>query len=372
MPAEQQGSVYKTATGYGIRWRDENGTRRRQAGFKSRSEARAWFRDVERKRMRGETIAPSPLTLAELVDEYLAQHVAEANTARALADRLKLATAGIPVKPRSAEREHGLGEIRVDRLDARTVAAWRKRLPEGSAWHAHKALRQVLGYAVRARLVAENVAQAVPNPERKRREVLIFGSWDDLDRLAAELPPERRSLPILVAGTGLRPEEWLALERRDVEFKTGVLHVRRVYTDGRVKDYGKQSRSLRRIPLRSRVVEALEAHPWRIDTPLVYPGVRGGHLNLHGWRRSEWYPALDAAGLPPLVPYALRHTFASFSIAAGVSLFYLSRLLGSSVEQVDRTYGHLLPDSEDYLRGLLDNFDTTTAEAAEGGRADEG
>jgi hypothetical protein len=28
--------------------------------------------------------------------------------------------------------------------------------------------------------------------------------------------------------------------------------------------------------------------------------------------------------------------------------------MGSSVEQIDKTYGHLLPDSEDYLRQLLD------------------
>lgn len=360
MPAEQEGQVYKTAKGHGIRWYDETGARRRRAGFSSKSEARKWYRNVELKRMRGETIAPSPLTLQELVDEYLAQHVAEQNTTRALGERLKLATAGIPLKPRAQEREHGLGEIRVDRLDARTVAAWRKRLPEGSAWHAHKALRQVLSYAVRAKLAAENVAQAVPNPEPKRREVATFGAWDELERLAEELPAERRSLPILVAGTGLRPEEWLALERRDLDLKNGVLQVRRVYTDGRVKEYGKQSRSIRRVPLRRRAVDALQAHPWRIDTPLVYPGDRGGYLSLHDWRRDEWGPAVEAAGLPRLVPYAMRHTFASFAIAAGVSLFYLARLMGTSVEQIDKTYGHLLPDSEEYLRGLLDTYDETT------------
>jgi integrase len=366
MPADQQGSVYKTGSGYGIRSYDETGVRRRRAGFSSRSEARKWFQDVERKRMRGETIAPSPMSLAELVEEYLAQHVAEANTTRALRERLKLATAGIPVKPRSSEREHGLGKIRVDRLDARTVGAWRKRLPEGSAWHAHKALRQVLSYAVRTKRAAENVAQAVPNPEPKRREVPTFGSWEELERLGEELPPERRSLPILVAGTGLRPEEWLALERRDLDLKAGVLQVRRVYTDGRVKEYGKQSRSVRRIPLRRRAVEALQAHPWRLDTPLVHPGERGGYLNLNEWRRDEWSPAIESAGLPTLVPYAMRHTFASFAIAAGVSLFYLARLMGTSVEQIDKTYGHLLPDSEEYLRGLLDTFDAAAAAASEG------
>lgn len=68
------------------------------------------------------------------------------------------------------------------------------------------------------------------------------------------------------------------------------------------------------------------------------------------------------------VPYSMRHTFASFSIAAGVSLFYLARLMGTSVEQIDKVYGYLLPDSEAYLRGLLDDFDTTTAaEATDGG-----
>ena len=66
---------------------------------------------------------------------------------------------------------------------------------------------------------------------------------------------------------------------------------------------------------------------------------------------------LESAGLPYLVPYSMRHTFASFAIAAGVSLFYLARLMGSSVEQIDKTYGHMLPESEDYLRGLLDAFD---------------
>jgi hypothetical protein len=63
-----------------------------------------------------------------------------------------------------------------------------------------------------------------------------------------------------------------------------------------------------------------------------------------------------------------RHTFASFAIASGVSLFYLARVMGTSVEQIDRTYGHMLPDSEAYLRGLFDTFDSARGneEAADG------
>jgi integrase len=55
--------------------------------------------------------------------------------------------------------------------------------------------------------------------------------------------------------------------------------------------------------------------------------------------------AVRAAGLEHRSPYALPHTYATFAIAAGVSLFELARFMGTSVEQIDRTCGHLLPDS---------------------------
>ena len=46
-----------------------------------------------------------------------------------------------------------------------------------------------------------------------------------------------------------------------------------------------------------------------------------------------------------------------------MSLFHLSRIAGTSIAQLDHTYGHLLPDTEENLRGLLDNYDLTTSNA---------
>ena len=42
-----------------------------------------------------------------------------------------------------------------------------------------------------------------------------------------------------------------------------------------------------------------------------------------------------------------------------------ARIMGTSVAQIDATYGHLVPDSDDYLRGLLDTFDANSGETGE-------
>jgi integrase len=105
----------------------------------------------------------------------------------------------------------------------------------------------------------------------------------------------------------------------------------------------------------------------RASSHFLFPGVKCGHLNLHNWRRGEWNPAVIAAGFTRLdekgklkaarTPYALRHTFASFAIAAGIPTFEIARMMGTSIEQIEKTYGHLLPDALERGRAALEAFD---------------
>jgi len=171
------------------------------------------------------------------------------------------------------------------------------------------------------------------------------------------MDPRYATIPLVLAGTGLRPEELFALERREIDLEAGVLSVERVYSQGVLKDCRKSSRQRRRVPLRQRVIEALRMQPRRLDTPLLFPAARGGCIDGEKFRYRDWKPAFRAADVDYRRVYDCRHTFASWAIAGGVQLFYLARIMGTSVAMIDQTYGHLLPDSEEYLRGLLDSFD---------------
>lgn len=55
----------------------------------------------------------------------------------------------------------------------------------------------------------------------------------------------------------------------------------------------------------------------------------------------------------------MRHTYATWSLAADVPLFTLSRRMGTSLAMIDATYGHLAPHAEEQERALLDAWDAT-------------
>jgi len=180
----------------------------------------------------------------------------------------------------------------------------------------------------------------------------------ELEAIAAELAPSHRPLPAFAAATGLRPEEWLALERRDIDRAAGTINVRRTVSSGGLVELAKTNASRRQVPLTRRACEALDALPPRLDTPLLFPAKGGGVINLDNFRRREWAPAIEAAGIAkPARIYDLRSTFASRALAAGVSVFELAKVMGTSVMMIERVYGTLLDGAGAGIAARLDAFE---------------
>jgi integrase len=186
----------------------------------------------------------------------------------------------------------------------------------------------------------------------------------ELDAIAVELSPAYRPLPVFAAATGLRPEEWAALERRDIDRRGRMVNVLRTVNDGAIVELGKTNGARRQVPLSKRALAALDQLPPRLDTPLLFPAVQGGVLNLDNWRRRVWSPAIEASGInQPARIYDLRSTFASDALAAGVSVFELARVMGTSVRMIERHYGALLDGAGEGIAGRLDALDAERDQA---------
>jgi integrase len=253
---------------------------------------------------------------------------------------------------RRANRE--FGDVTLSDLERMTpeIRAWRATLPSGSSRDVFQALRQVLEQAVSDGALRVNPAKrGIKNPGPKRAEIIPF-TPTELDQLCAELAEHTPFVRFAVA-TGLRPSEWIALEHRDIRRDEGVLLVERSYSRGVLSPFGKTTNSRRRVPLSQAAIQALADHP-TTGVRLVFPGPAGRHLHLNNWRADVWTPGVEAAGIEHRTIYSLRHYFATQALAAGINLFDLSRFMGTSIEQIDRTYGHLAQGAEQSAREKLD------------------
>jgi integrase len=343
-------------TGWQVRWRErgpnDTQVRRQQGGFATKAEARTFAEETEKRLRLGGSYKPD-LTIADLFKRYLAGHTGADSTKKIL--RWKLDKA-----------ETVFGFLYATGLTAEEIRRWRQTIPEGHRWEATQALKAAFNWAEDADLIDKNPARKVKNPIPTRTEKRPFETWADVEAVAEELG-EWGTIAIFAAGTGLRPGEWIALERRDLDLNAAVPGVnvsRRMTSDGKIVHATKNGKP-RRVPLRPKVVEALKALPPRLDSKLLFPNSRGGYVNLHNWREREWNPALEAAGFTnekekaDRGPYALRHTYATMSLRAGIPTFTLARRMGTSLEMIDRTYGHHALDAEEWEIERLTAFDSS-------------
>ena len=163
---------------------DEHGGRRRKGGFQTQDrgarlvgpQARPRWRrsasgDVARAPAPGDADAHPARRRVPRAALGRAEHAPDAAGPAAIRDRHVRGHPHRPARP-AGESARG-GSV------SRTA-------PPGRI---HKTLRQVLHYAVRVKLLDENPATVVPNPEPKRREVLTFESVAELEACRRRAPP---------------------------------------------------------------------------------------------------------------------------------------------------------------------------------------
>ena len=346
MPAKAQSSIYRTGSGFGVRWYEDR-ARHHKSGFASKSAARSYFADVVRPRLDGLPTAPEPLTLRQFSERFIARYEAIRAPASVRSLRYRL------VRPLAE-----FGDVPLDEIRTGEVAAWEAGLPPRFRHDVVRALRMVGRAAKEWGYVARNpfMTGANPSPVVLEREILTPG---EVDALADEMEPVYGAAALVGAWCFLRPSELLGLERRDVDTDAGLLHVRGTKT----------ARSQRSVPVPLRARQALADLPARVDTRLVFPAPAGGRYALGNFRRRQFAWAVAAAGVPESVtPYTLRHSGLSWALAAGIPAVDVARYGGTSVGMLERVYHHLLVSSAETARARMDRFANNAADVATGER----
>jgi len=173
--------------------------------------------------------------------------------------------------------------------------------------------------------------------------------------------PAHYPLAMLLARTGLRIGEAVALQWGDISFTDRVIHVRRSWTNRRM-DTPKSGKG-RMVDMSLQLAAVLYGLKARRDKTaahdFLFPSSvnKGMPINAIAWRIRRLLPMLAKAGLPPIRVHDMRHTYASLLIAAGESLVYIRDQLGhSSIQVTADYYGHLAPGSN---KAAVDNLDDT-------------
>jgi integrase len=343
-------SVSKAATGgYVVRWRDEAKAQHKRS-FRRKLDADRYRAQLEHELSTGAYVDPA--AGRELFRDY--------------AERWRLAQ---PVRHNTARRHLGsltghvypvlgnrrIGSIRPSEIQA-FVTGLSGSLAPGSVRQVAATVSAIFRAAVRDRIIPTSPCDAVALPEIGRRQVTPL-SVDQVEQLAAGMPPKWQALVIVGAGAGLRRGELLGLEVGDVDFLRGVIRVERQVqrrAGGMVVGPLKSRASYRAVPVGRTVTGTLAAHL----SAESFTRERSEHVFTVASSRAlelAWHRARTAAGLPAATLHDLRHFFASVLIGSGLSVKVVSARLGhSNAAMTLNVYAHLWPDDDDRSRQAVD------------------
>ena len=261
-----------------------------------------------------------------LLGRKVANTVTKADAAKAIRD----ITVGKTATDEKSERKRGraivTGGAGVARRTRITTAAM-------FAWGVEHGLVKANPFA-RIKLERAPVRERFLSREEARR---MIEALSDLEASGAVHPSFCDAIRLLLL-TGARKTEILGLKWCEIDFERKLL----ILPPERTKAGGMNGE--RRIILSPPALEILARRQEEAEKSDVFvlPAIKGqGHII--GVRRA-FKRVCDHAGLSGLRIHDLRHSFASFAIADGASLFLVSKLLGHASARTSERYAHLSGD----------------------------
>lgn len=348
-------------------------------GFVTRTAAKA-SRDGTRHAVnRGTYVAPQDLTLLAWLERWLEGHAVRLKPATEASYRGIVARYLAPGKPAAdlgAERLQSLAPSRLSAVYRRLAESGGQKgkpLSRQTVVYLHSVIRKSLSDAVVERLLEVNPAAGAKLSKRgldDSREVTAWAAADLRGFLEHAVVARDRLYPlyVLVAHTGMRRGEALALRWSDIDLDAGTVRVRRAVVQiGTQLTYGlPKNHEQRHVKISARVVDSLRA--WRKaqaaerlawgpayqPTDLLFTW-EDGRLVQPDYVTKAFVRLVATTGAPRLTFHGLRHTHATLLLRDRWPVHVVAKRLGHKDPTITLTvYAHAIPDDDVELAGAFD------------------
>lgn len=273
-----------------------------------------------------------------------------------------------------------IGKLKLSKLkplDIQGIYTWmlENKLSPRTVRFAHAILSSALKQAVKWQIIPSNPATMVDLPQNHRKEMKALSPKEAKQFLDAAKKDKWFVIFSLAISTGMRPEEYLGLQWKDIDLEKGTAIVQRALVwkrkgGGWSLQEPKTSQSRRMIPLPTSVVSELKRHrkkqlEERIGLGAAYQNFDfvfateiGTPILTSNLTRRHFKPILKDAELPENIRlYDLRHSCATLLLAAGENPKVVSERLGhATIVLTLDTYSHVLPSMQQSATAKLEDL----------------
>jgi integrase len=239
----------------------------------------------------------------------------------------------------------------IGRLDVQQFVA--EKFRQGCGWQTVRntwvLLSGILETAVEYGYLTVNPARGVKFPPPPRREAPAILAGATFARLLDALDEPHRTMVALIAATGLRVGELLALRWQALDLQVRTLRVSESVFEGAFQQ-PKTRRAERTIPLGPHTVALLTAHRERVARTapgdLVFGNQSGGPLRESRLLERVLKPAAERAGLGRVTWHQFRHVHSSLLNDLRVPVKIAQEQLGhASIQTTLNIYTHVVDAS---------------------------
>lgn len=151
--------------------------------------------------------------------------------------------------------------------------------------------------------------------------------------------------------TGMRPEEMIALQWCDIDWRMEKVRVSRVKTFHGAERKGSKTHKERDVDLVDQSIEALRLiKPYTsMKNEYIFENPNTGKpwADEQQQRNNYWKPALKRLGIRYRRPYNTRHTYATVALMAGVKPAYIAQQLGhANSKMVHEVYARWIEEAD--------------------------